>query len=231
MGQADMTVLIMQARLGSKRLPGKALLPLGNKCIVARAMESLAPLEVDAKVLAVPYDSSEALAPIARSEGYDLVAGSEEDVLSRFAKVIAIYAADTIVRATGDNPFVSLELARSLIHSRGCPPADYSAYRGMPIGMGVELVNAKSLLEANHEAKDPYEREHVCPYLYRNPDRFVTRYFEAPNPFRLPEAKISVDTEADYRLAQAAFDALWKSGPPSGPALVKWLASNGGVYA
>ncbi len=223
-----MTILVMQARLGSTRLPGKALLPLGSKSVIARAMESLAPLPVDAKILAVPYDSAGALAPIAREEGYELVAGSEEDVLSRFAKAATIYGADFIVRATGDNPFVSLELARMLLERELWPPADYAAYRGMPLGMGVELIKASSLHAANREARDPYDREHVCPYLYRNPERFVIRYREAPAPYRLPDAKISIDTEADYRLAQAAFEALWVEGPPRSPEVVKWLSLHGG---
>ena len=101
-----MTVLIIQSRLGSTRLAGKALLKLKEKPILAWVFETMKKVKADRYFLATDYKSEEKLAPLAKEYGFECFAGSENDVLERFCKVIEKTNADTIIRATGDNPFL-----------------------------------------------------------------------------------------------------------------------------
>lgn len=167
-----MTGVFIQVRLDSTRLPGKALLPLENMTVIEHALRSLR--EVPAEVHAVLTDAEGAapLAPLARRWGFRLFPGPKEDVLGRFAQAIAHFAVIRVVRATGDNPLVSAKLAKAALNLSQKSRADYCALQGAPLGTGVEVVKASALIEADREARDPYEREHVCPFLYHRPGRY-----------------------------------------------------------
>ncbi len=203
-----MTGIIVQARLDSTRLPRKALLPFGDTTLLGSALRRLSRVPADYRILAVDDASFQELAPVAEAAGFEIMSGPKEDVLARFELVIRAYGMERVVRATGDNPLVSPELATKLLKASG--NADYAGYVGMPLGMGVEVVDAGALLEAAAEAEDPYEREHVCPYLYRRPEQFAIRKPEAPAAYRLPDGRVTVDTEDDYR---AALAVVGKLGP------------------
>lgn len=97
-----MTVIILQARLDSSRLPEKALLPLGDRPMVFRVVEALAHVPCDRRVLACPQDSETVFAPLAEEAGFYLFVGSKEDVLDRFSGAARRFDARWIIRATGD---------------------------------------------------------------------------------------------------------------------------------
>lgn len=210
-------------RLDSTRLPRKALLPLGDTVLAGFVMRRLRALPADAYVLATDADGAKALAGVAEEAGFDIFEGPKDDVLRRYALVARYYGFHRIVRATGDNPFVSVPLARLALEESASrePPYDYVGLSGMPIGMGVEVVAAKALLEADERATQPYEREHVCPFLYGRPLEFSVRRPACPPGYRLPLARVTVDTEADYRRAQKLALAL---GPdPGDEAILSFL--------
>jgi spore coat polysaccharide biosynthesis protein SpsF len=119
-------------------------------------------------------------------------------VLARYCLAIRRFRPELVLRATGDNPLVSHELASLLIERAAARPSDYSAFLGMPIGLGVELVASEALLRAEVEAREPPEREHVCPYLYGHPELFRVDRSEAPAEYLLPSASVTVDTARDY---------------------------------
>ncbi len=201
---------MVQMRLDSTRLPRKALLPLGDTVLAGFVMRRLRSLPADAFVLATDADGAEALAGIAEETGFEVFAGPKDDVLRRYALVARSYGFERVVRATGDNPFVSVPLARLALEESASrePPYDYVGLSGMPVGMGVEVVAARALLEADERASQPYEREHVCPFLYGRPLEFRVRRPACPPGYRLPLARATVDTEEDYRRAQAMVRAL-----------------------
>jgi len=79
--------------------------------------------------------------------------------------------------------------------------------------MGVESVAAKALLLAGEEARDPYEREHVCPHLYNNPGHFSIDRPDAPADFRFPEGRVTVDTRRDYEFVRGLYGAYYDGTP------------------
>jgi spore coat polysaccharide biosynthesis protein SpsF len=203
-----MTALILQARLDSSRLPGKAMLPLDGKPMILRVMEALKTVPADIHILACPEDCLDVFEPLAGSAGFVLSTGPKEDVLGRYGIAIRRYRADWVIRATGDNPFVFADAAQSLLREARSLGADYSGYSSLPCGAGVEVLRAAALLRAEAEAALAMEREHVCPYLYRHGELFFLHRPLAPRSWRSPDARLTVDTAEDYGRAQQLCRAL-----------------------
>jgi len=200
--------IILQARIDSSRLPGKALLPLCGKPMILRVMEALNRTPAELRVLACTEDSKPAFAELAEKAGFTLFAGPKEDVLGRFCLCVRNFGIRHLIRATGDNPFVFADAVYSIITEALTLDADYAGYSGLPLGAGVEYVNAKALLRAGTDAGSQYEREHVCPYLYTHPETFLLHRPLAPQHWQCPEIRLTVDTQQDYEQAQALYAAL-----------------------
>ena len=220
-----MTGVVLQVRLGSTRLPNKALLPLGGKKVIELAMEALRMVRADMFIVATEGESSEALRPIVERGGFELFVGSKEDVLSRYVGAIREFSLDRVIRATGDNPLVSGGLANLLLdrsHGMDRPP-DYLAFDGPPLGTGVEVVKGEALRRAHRESDDPYCREHVCPYLYRNPRKFSICRLEAPAEYQAPEYRVTLDTPEDYSRLKTIFRDLYTGAPIETDTLLAYL--------
>ncbi|MDR2485798.1 MAG: NTP transferase domain-containing protein [Treponema sp.] len=219
-----MTAVVLQARLDSSRLPGKALLPLGGEPLILRVMEALKRVSCDLHVLACPEDCAEAFIPLAEKAGFQMSAGSKEDVLSRYCAAIRRFAIDRVIRATGDNPFVFADAAEALNQEALARNADYAGYGGLPHGAGIESVAAEALLHAEQGASLQTEREHVCPYLYHHPERFLLHRPLAPVIWQGPSLRITVDTREDYERAKALYEDLVQVEEPRrywGEAVIK----------
>jgi len=202
------TALVLQARLDSSRLNGKALLPLGDRPIVFRVMEALAFLPCEKKILACPIDSVSAFAPLAEEAGFILIPGPKEDVLARYCLAIRESGADMVIRATADNPFVFIDAAGAIESEASALGADYAGYFGLPVGAGVESVASEALLRAEREARAPDEREHVCPYLYKHSELFRLHRPFTPRRWQGPDFRITVDTKEDYEKAKSLYERL-----------------------
>ncbi len=206
------TVLIVQCRLSSTRLPRKALLPLGGKCVVDWVLDSMSQVPADEYYLATDTPSSEELAPVAARHGWKFYAGSTEDVLDRFCKIIEESKADVVVRATADNPFLFYEAASALedeFYARDeSSPVDYITFSDLPHGSGVEMFNAHSLLKAASLTNEAYDHEHVGPALYNHRENFNCLFIKAPNRWNYSELRTTIDTPADYRRALALVHAV-----------------------
>lgn len=210
-----MTAVILQARMGSTRLPGKALMDLAGFSILTRTMQALKAIPADAFILACDHSSFERFAPLAREAGFICHAGPEDDVLERFCQVIRRESPDIIVRATGDNPFVFADAAVAALDRIGT--ADYFTWSGLPYGSGVEVFKARSLLAAS-DTQSPYDREHVAPALYRHPDRFSCVFEPSPSCWLYPELRTTIDTAEDLeqaRLIAARLEQIGISLPAS----------------
>ncbi|TFG84260.1 MAG: acylneuraminate cytidylyltransferase [Spirochaetales bacterium] len=226
MSGIEPAVVIVQMRLDSSRLPRKALLPLGGVTLAEAVMRRLSRIRADGYILASDDDGARELGPRARSLGFDVVAGPKDDVLARYILAVRYSHASLIVRATGDNPLVSYELAASLMARSMSSGADYSGYVGMPVGMGVEVVRAEALLKADGEATSTYDREHVCPYLYERPDSFRVDRPECPESWYMPGGRVTVDTPEDYdRVCRLVADL---GRDPTDAAVMSWLADEDG---
>ena len=166
------TVCIVQARMTSKRLPGKMMLCLGGEPVIRHVLTRCQKIEgVDIVVCAVPDDGHSA--PIKREAlalGIRVSVGSEHDVLSRYHKTAVAVNADVIMRVTGDCPLIDPEVcSRVLALMRdGVDYASNVNPRGWPKGLDCQVFTFNALDRAYKESDDPYDREHVCPWMQRN---------------------------------------------------------------
>ena len=218
-----MTSVFLQMRLDSTRLPRKALLPLGDRTVAEHAMRALDAVRADHRMLLTTADSADELAPVAERAGWRLFVGPKDDVLKRFLLAAAETGADRIVRATGDNPLVSAAMADATQDLADETGADYAGFRDLPVGSGVEVVNVRALELAGAEATDPYEREHVSPFLYRRPERFRIEVPPAPEACRAPGRRITLDTPEDYAFLERLYADLYEGEPLDLDRVVPWL--------
>ncbi|NLM01605.1 MAG: acylneuraminate cytidylyltransferase, partial [Treponema sp.] len=193
-----MTVVIIQCRLNSTRLPQKALLPLDGKPMITWTFEAMRKIEADYYYLATDKNSSNELRPIASACGWNVYAGSEENVLQRFCDVIKLTNADTVVRATGDNPFLFYEAAVESLNAFRKYDCDYFTFTGLPHGSGIEVFKASALLKANEKITDMTEREHVGPAIYQYKDEYKVVFEPSSAKYEYPIYRTTVDTYEDY---------------------------------
>ncbi|MDR1105522.1 MAG: NTP transferase domain-containing protein [Treponema sp.] len=209
-----MTAVVLQARMDSTRLPGKSLLPLGDKPMVSRVMEALRFIPADLYVLACPSSCAGVFEAPARDEGFVISPGPSADVLARYCIAIRRFGIKRVIRATADNPFVFADAAQALNAEAESLGASYAGYSGLPFGTGVESVDSGALLRAERDAVRPGEREHVCPYLYNHGEIFSLHRPLAPKPWREPSLRLSVDTRGDYERAVLLHEELLRRALP-----------------
>lgn len=226
-------VVIVQCRMSSTRLPGKALMKLYDKSVLEWTLNSMRKINAHDFYLAVDEGSREALEPIAKKCGWNFYAGSLEDVLDRFCNVIKISKADIVVRATADNPFLFYEAAEKTIEKflefEKTDPVDYLTFSGLPHGSGIEMFNAHSLLKAAEETEIPYDHEHVGPALYNHKDKFKCEFIKSPAEFNHPEYRTTIDTREDFfragKIVQYLLEKYNSTGPYSTPMIIEALES------
>lgn len=196
-----MTILVIQCRLGSTRLPRKAVYTLKNKALISWTMDAMKKVPSDAYYVATDEKSAETLGPLVTQAGYELFIGSELDVLDRFCSLIEKTGADIVIRATGDNPFLFFEAASQLLTEYQNKKSDYITWTGLPHGSGIEIFSGPALLAARKETEDPYDHEHVGPALYNHKDRFTSLFLPAPTQWNYPSLRTTIDTKDDYQKA------------------------------
>ncbi len=209
------TIIAVQCRLSSTRLPGKALLELGGKTVLDWNLQTMKKVPADDYYLATDEASYDSLKPVADRNGYKTFKGPLEDVLERYCLLIKESNADVVVRATADNPFLFYEAASSLLEEyknlSKKQKVDYITYKNLPHGSGVEIFSAASLLSAAEKTSDPYDHEHVGPALYNHQDSFTAFMIPAPKQWSHPDLRTTIDTPFDYRRAQAIVDRISQS--------------------
>ncbi len=207
------TVVMLQARLGSTRLPYKVINKIQGKTVVELAMEALLEIPADEYLLVVDEKSHLVLNSLAHKLGFRIFVGPENDVLKRFVMASRGYPSEIIIRATADNPLVSAEAA---IYAKELfleHDADYVGLLGMPVGCGIEVIRSQALFQADLEATSLYDREHVCPYLYTNKDKFKIIQEKAPSKWYFPNLSVTIDQVEDYLNVERIFDQLYKGKP------------------
>jgi spore coat polysaccharide biosynthesis protein SpsF len=212
-----MVVALIQARLGSSRLPGKSGLPLPLAAtgdartvlgqVVRRARRAAAVSEVVVATTAQPLDDE--LAALATRLGAGVFRGSEADVLGRFAGALAAAGpAATVVRLTADNPAIDPALLEATVAHHLATGADYTHTTGLPLGTNFEVISAAALRRAHAEATQPDEREHVTPYLRRHPELFRLETLPLAVPPAVADLRLTLDYPSDYALLSLLFAQL-----------------------
>lgn len=205
-------VCIIQARMGSTRLPGKVLLDIGGQPMLARVIRRAArSRRIDALMVATTVKpADDPVAEAARALGVPVSRGSEDDVLDRYHLAAKQAGADVIVRITSDCPLIDPTLIDQVIEvfTGASPMADYAANcleRSYPHGLDVEVASVSALDQAWREARN-YQRVHVMPFLYENPQRF--RLLAIRHEVDLSHLRWTVDTPEDLALVRALYDRL-----------------------
>lgn len=198
----DHPLIVVQARAGSTRLPGKVLAEVGGLPMLAFQLKRLLPItdRLRSTVVVATSDlpGDDAVEEVALHVGVDVVRGSEGDVLGRFAIALAQHPTDTVVRLTGDCPLTDPFIVEAAIRLHQDTGADYTSNvlpRSYPKGLDVEVLSARALRSAELEATDQPDREHVTPFVYRRPERF--RLANLHSGQNLGEEHWTVDTAED----------------------------------
>lgn len=169
------TAIVVQARMGSSRLPGKVMMDLGERTVLAEVLERCKTIPgAQTVVCAVPAEAASApIAAVAHAVGAIVVEGSETDVLQRYATAARAVEADVIMRVTSDCPLIDPYVCGQVLELRNRTSADYAAnnlVRSFPHGLDCEAFTAQALYRAEISARDAYAREHVTPWLRQVPD-------------------------------------------------------------
>lgn len=198
-------VIIIQARMEASRLPGKTLLDLCGQPLILWLLSRLVILP-HRLVVALPDTPANAeLAALCDRHSYTahLIPGDPQDVLGRFAKTTLLYPeAAHIVRICSDTPLLDPAVISLLIHHHLSNA--WHDYTGLAQAWGdgndAECFRRETLLAAHKEALALYDREHVSPWVWHQPERF--RLAHLPCPFDLSHMRTSVDTKDDLWLAE-----------------------------
>jgi spore coat polysaccharide biosynthesis protein SpsF len=202
---AERVVAIVQARMGSSRLPGKVLAPFASSTVLAHTVERLRrvshPLEI--VVATTDLDDDDPIVAACADAGVRVFRGAATDVLERFAACVASFPArpPLVLRICADRPLLCPVLVDELLAAYdelGRP--DYLANNLLPSypdGLDLELVRTECLERAREEAVDPFEREHVTPFVYRRPQRFRLAGLFCPFG-NFSSVRVALDTPEDY---------------------------------
>lgn len=202
-----MNLAIIQARLGSTRFPGKVLTPILGKPMLQWQLERLKLSGCLSQVIVATSDrpDDDRIAEFCTSQDVSCFRGSESDVLGRFYNASLNFLNleqrknAVIIRLTGDCPLTDpfmLDEAINLFKAYSASGCRYLGYsEEMPDGLGFEILTWDALKEAHENSIDPFEREHVTPFHWRNPTRFGARKFSKKG--LLPGLRFSVDHSED----------------------------------
>jgi spore coat polysaccharide biosynthesis protein SpsF (cytidylyltransferase family) len=201
--------IVLQARAGSARLPGKVLADIGGATLVRRCMDRLIAGGVAPVVLATTQGpADDPVAAEGEALGIPVVRGSEADVLDRFAAAARLLGSRFIVRATADNPAVDIDAPRRSLRALIDAGADYCCEAALPLGTAVEAMTTETLLDAHARATEPYDREHVTPFIRRQRRRYRAIEPLAPPRLRRPDLRLTVDTPEDLARMRAIAERL-----------------------
>ncbi|GGF87755.1 spore coat polysaccharide biosynthesis protein SpsF [Paenibacillus albidus] len=222
-------VAIIQARMGSTRLPGKVLMPLGDTCIldyvVARCQKIQKVSQVVVATSILKQDDD--IENWCELNGVSCFRGSEEDVLERYYVCAQKYKADYILRVTADCPFVDYELASLMIEAMITNPSDILLYEGqIPRGLAVEVISLQALEKVNLQGTESRHREHVTYYAYENKDNFTCVSLNLPKYLDHPQLRITVDTSEDYEVCQLIAEKFVDNKTISSAEVIQYLLNS-----
>jgi len=196
--------IIIQARVGSTRLPGKVLLPIRGEPLLGYILSRLTRLQPPASAVVATTDlpRDDFVAELCRDRGVLCFRGSEDNVLERFFRCAQLHAFTQIVRLTADNPFPDIDELERLITFHIGNKFDFSNSRGaLPVGVGADIFAFSALQKSFLEGHEPHHIEHVDEYMLENPDKFRTGFMEIKGAKNRPDIRLTVDTDEDYRKA------------------------------
>ena len=203
---------IIQARMGSSRLPGKVLKEICGLPVLIHVINRVKQAKKVDEIIVATTDKSrdDVIVDIGKKENVKVFRGSEEDVLERYYKAARYFKSDTVVRITSDNPLTDYRLIDKIIDNLILHEADYSCNNmppTYPYGLDCECFTFKTLENAFFNAKEHYEREHVSPYIRENNELFKIVSIKGDKDYSY--LSWTLDTQEDYEYIKIIFESLY----------------------
>ena len=201
--------------MSSTRLPGKVLLPAAGKPLLEHLVERLSRVRYlnEIVVATTVNGADDRIADLAKSLGVSFYRGSEEDVLGRVLEAARAFNVGVIVEIPSDRPLVDPRIVQSCVERFSATGADYVANNiepSYPLGMDVQVFATDTLEQVAKLTQDPADREHVSLYIYNHPEKYRLQNVMAPPEHTRPDLRLTIDTQEDYRVIRAIFDALYQ---------------------
>ena len=211
-------LIIAQARMTSTRLPGKVMKIVCGKPLLEHFINRLKRVKsADQIVIATTInDIDNQIVDLCKKLDISYYRGSEEDVLGRYYEAAVEYGGDIIIRITSDCPVIDPEVVDSLInfYTNNIEKYDYvsnTLKRTYPQGMDSEIISFDTLKEAHFNAYDPFDREHVTPFIKSSSSRYSLKNIEYKT--NLSHYRLTVDTSEDLELIKRIFKELYFRNP------------------
>lgn len=210
-------VAIIQARMGSTRLPGKVLLKVLNKPLLAYQVERVkrAKLINEIVIATTTKEIDQEIVDFCELMSISYYRGSEEDVLSRYYEAASIFNADIVVRLTSDCPLIDPEIIDLVVNEllMNMNQIDYASntlQRSFPIGMDIEVMSISLLETINRLDLSKSFREHVTPYIYNSGNFNIKQIRQEPNKSHI---RLTVDCPEDFSLIQNIIEEIYPNNP------------------
>lgn len=209
-------VAILQVRMSSTRMPGKIMKPILGRPMLALQLERVGRCRsLDLLAVATSVESSDdPVAALCVQEGLPCYRGSLHNVLDRFYHCAQAHGAVHVVRLTGDCPLVDpafIDILVDFYFEEGVDYATYCRPPSLPDGLDAEIFSFEALEAAWREARDPFELEHVVPYIIRRPERFSAANWEYRED--LSHLRWTVDQPEDFEFVTRVFEELYPANP------------------
>lgn len=207
---------VIQARMGSTRLPGKALRALGGKPLIWHIVDRVRRADCcDTIILATTTDPrNEPMVDFAEDLGLAVVLEEvEDDLAARIAKAVSASGADFVLKTSGDCPLLDPKVMAGMVDLALATGADFCSNRvqwSFPLGLSCDVMSASSILWCDQNLEKPEERELFALFVRDHPDQFVVTSYERE--VDLSDLAWTVDTPEDYAAVSRIFDALYRVG-------------------
>ncbi|MEK7729156.1 MAG: glycosyltransferase family protein [candidate division KSB1 bacterium] len=207
--------VILQARMGSQRLPGKVLRLVAGKPMLEWCLLRLADSQRCRRVIVATStaQADDAVENFCAQRGTPCFRGSEDDVLLRYYEAAQKFQTDPVIRITADCPLIDARVLDDMLAAFAASDADYlsnTLERTFPLGLDVEIFSSSALLRAQHEATQRFEREHVTPFFYQHPERFKLASFKHDADWS--HLRVTVDTHEDWQVADNVYSHFIRTG-------------------
>ncbi len=207
--------IVLQARMGSTRLPGKMLMEMVGHSMLWHNIQRLRRVErADVLVVAVPEGAADRpLVDQCQREGWEVFCGSEKDVLARYYHCAREFGFAHVVRATGDCPLVDPEVVDGMIAMHLAEGADYSSSKDevgcrVPKGAGLEMFSFAALARSYREGSAANHREHINEFIIEYPEAFRIAAYREPAAKRCQALELTVDTKEDFLFVKSIIEAF-----------------------
>ncbi len=214
--------------MGSTRLPGKVLLPLGNSTVLEYVVSRCKKIRGISHVIVATSDLAED-DPIERwctDQHVDYFRGSQLDVLERYYQCARLYQPDYVIRVTSDCPFVDYTLAEQTIQAMQANPSDIVINEGqdqLTRGLSVEMISYAALERIYEQSTEPRHREHVTYYAYEYSEQFKSTTITLPSVLLYPQLRMTVDTVEDYELCKLLAERITDSKHAPAQVYIEYL--------